>query len=123
MEDTLPDIGFMLAENKVRPGMQENRTCVRCRAEYVEAENIGSWKCQQHKTRGLHYDKYKELRWKCCGHADNVSGCQKSDHTNDQDYVYTEKDNVAINELAKSRYNPESLVFKDNTWFVSRARN
>lgn len=65
-------------------------TCTRCGKYYLEAENIGRWRCRKH----IQPLDQSTGRWPCCGMSPltegriGLEGCRRADHDVDEDTSY-----------------------------------
>lgn len=67
----------------------ELRICKRCSAQYLEANNLGQWRCYCH-PREYNHSRDGEFKrkgqWDCCGETSynenrpHINGCKRADH-------------------------------------------
>lgn len=72
------DAQLLAAHAQTQQELQRERTCKICRQKYIEAENVGRWRCSMHYA---HWDVSNE-RWMCCMRRPyTAEGCIRCDHT------------------------------------------
>lgn len=73
--------------------LRRPRTCVLCKMQYRERENIGQWQCSYHPGRmGLACSRPSDgylngtlfQVWSCCGKDNWARGCTRCDHADEQ---------------------------------------
>lgn len=75
--DATEPIASIVDEN-----MKRQRLCYRCRALYMEYENIGAWRCAAHP---LQWNPSRQL-YPCCNTS--TRGCLRCDHIESPDNAY-----------------------------------